>query len=248
MASAVGHALVTGASRGIGRAIAAELARRGWTLHLASRSADALEEVRRELPTGGASAGGTSAERSHRIHPVDLGDMEQVAAFAERLRAEVPRLGLLVLNAGAAISAPLEETSLAEWDRVFDLNVRSPFLLTRELLPALRAATGRVIAIGSVVSTAAYPGQGAYTASKHALYGLTKVLAKELHADGVIVQTVLPGGVATDMVRTMRPDIDSTDLIQPQDVAAAVGSLLDMDGSALTDEIRLRRRGKSPWA
>jgi 3-oxoacyl-[acyl-carrier protein] reductase len=99
-----------------------------------------------------------------------------------------------------------------------------------------------------VVSDAAYSHQGAYTASKHALYGFTKVLAKELHREGIIVQTILPGGVATDMVRRMRPDIDPSDLIQPIDVAQAVGSLLDARGKAVIDEIRLRRRGKSPWA
>jgi len=98
-----------------------------------------------------------------------------------------------------------------------------------------------------VVSRTAYPLQGAYTASKHALYGLTKVLAKELHDDGVIVQTILPGGVDTDMIRTARPDIDPGDLIDPQDVADAVFRLLAQEGNAITDEISLRRRGKQPW-
>jgi 3-oxoacyl-[acyl-carrier protein] reductase len=229
------EALLTGAGRGIGRAIARELGSRGYRLHLTSRTVQDLEIVAGEAESG-----------PHEIYPADLSDPEAVRTLTGNVSTD--RLDLLVVNAGTALAASIEETSLEDWDRVFDLNVRSPFLLVKHLLPHLRAARGRVIVIGSVVSTTAYPNQGAYTASKHALYGLTKVLAKELHEEGIIVQTVLPGGVATDMVRRMRPDIDSSDLIQPSDVAHAVGSLLDETGHAVVDEIRLRRRGKSPWA
>ncbi|MFW5695452.1 MAG: SDR family oxidoreductase [Alkalispirochaeta sp.] len=233
--STVHHALITGAGRGIGREIARELGRRGYRLHLTSRSADELTRVAQETPSG-----------PHGTYPVDLSDPDAVTEFVESLTTD--RIDLLVLNAGTAVSASIETTTPADWDRVFAINVRSPFLLTQALLPRLRAATGRIIVIGSVVSTAAYPNQGAYTASKHALYGFTKVLAKELHPEGIRVQTILPGGVATDMVRRMRPDIDTSDLIQPVDVARAVGSLLDAEGNAMVDEIRLRRHGKSPWA
>ena len=229
------HAVVTGAGRGIGREIALELGRRGYRLHLTSRTADDLDRVSREAPSG-----------PHAIYPADLSDPEHITELGDALSPE--RIDLLVVNAGTALSAAIERTTLDDWDQVFNLNVRSPFLLIRTLLPRIRAANGRIIVIGSVVSTAAYPNQGAYTASKHALYGFTKVLAKELHPEGILVQTILPGGVATDMVRRMRPDIDTSDLIQPIDVARAVGSLLDAEGSAVTDEVRLRRRGKSPWA
>lgn len=236
------QAVVTGASRGIGRAIALTAARRGYRLHLVSRTRAALEAVAAECRAAG------NGDLEPTVRPTDLGDMSQVTDLADALRWDLHGLDLLVVNAGAAVSSSIADTSLDDWDRIFDLNVRSPFVLVRGLLPALRAVQGRIIVIGSVVSTEAYPLQGAYCASKHALYGFTKVLAKELHDEGITVQTVLPGGVATDMVRTMRPDIDTTDLIQPEDVAQAVATLLDMDGAALTDEIRLRRRGKMPWA
>ncbi|HKK47544.1 MAG TPA: SDR family oxidoreductase [Alkalispirochaeta sp.] len=229
------HALVTGAGRGIGREIARELGRRGYRLHLTSRTEDELRRVAEEAPSG-----------PHVIYPADLSDPEQITGLVDALSPD--GIDLLVVNAGTAVSASIEQTSLDEWDRIFNLNVRSPFLLTQALIPRLRVANGRIIVVGSVVSTVAYPNQGAYTASKHALYGFTKVLAQELHQDGILVQTILPGGVATDMVRRMRPDIDSSDLIQPVDVARAVGSLLDAEGSAVTDEIRLRRHGKIPWA
>ncbi|MEX2443269.1 MAG: SDR family oxidoreductase [Alkalispirochaeta sp.] len=233
--TALRHALVTGAGRGIGREIALELGRRGYRLHLTSRTAGDLETVSGEALSG-----------PHATYPADLSIPEEIRRLTDSLSTD--RLDLLVVNAGTALSASIEATSLEEWDRVFELNVRSPFILVKSVLPHLRAAGGRIIVIGSVVSTAAYPNQGAYTASKHALYGFTKVLAKELHQEGIIVQTILPGGVATDMVRRMRPDIDTSDLIQPIDVAWAVGSLLDAKGNAVIDELRMRRHGKSPWA
>lgn len=233
--SAPKHALVTGAGRGIGREIALELGRRGYRLHLVSRTTEDLKSI------AGEARGGP-----HAAYPGDLSNPAMIQDLSKSLSTD--RVDVLVVNAGTAQAASIEETSLEDWDRIFNLNVRSPFLLVKSLLPHLRAAGGRVIVIGSVVSTAAYPHQGAYTASKHALYGFTKVLAKELHPEGITVQTILPGGVATDMVRRMRPDIDTSDLIQPLDVARAVGSLLDTDGNAVIDEIRLRRHGKSPWA
>lgn len=237
-------ALVTGAGRGIGRAIAARLARRGMRLILTSRTKDELERVREEL---------SSEPGPHQVRTADLtsdGEIERLCAAVRDLETQ---LDVLVLNAGTAIAASIEETTLEQWDRVFRTNVRAPFLLVQGLLPLVRAARGRIIVIGSVVSTAAYPHQGAYTASKHALYGFTKVLAREVHADGVLVHSILPGGVGTEMVRSMRPDIDTRELISPEEVAAAVDTVLGpveglpTPGNSIIDEIRLRRRTKEPW-
>jgi NAD(P)-dependent dehydrogenase (short-subunit alcohol dehydrogenase family) len=207
----------------------------------------------RRAPSGDAPgadhpAGREAPPTPPRSFAADLADTAATGRLAAQLREAFPRLDLLVLNAGIAAARSLEETSDAEWDRMFAVNVRAPFVIARELIPALRAAGGRVMVLGSVVSRTAYAHQGAYTASKHALYGLTKVLAKELHEDGVIVQTILPGGVDTDMIHGVRPDIDTTDLIRPEDVADAVLAMLEQKGNAVVDEISLRRRGKQPWA
>jgi 3-oxoacyl-[acyl-carrier protein] reductase len=230
-------ALVTGAGRGIGRAIAGALAVREMQVILSSRSVLELETARASM---------AHAER-HLVEPADLAVEADIYRLTADLKRQFAALDLLVLNAGTAVSAPLEETTLEQWDRVFAVNVRAPFLLVRELLPLLRAACGRIVVIGSVVSTAAYPHQGAYTASKHALFGLSKVMARELHRDGILVHTILPGGVDTGMVRSMRPDIDTGDLIVPDEIAAAVTALLDMGGNAVVDEIRMRRRSREPW-
>jgi 3-oxoacyl-[acyl-carrier protein] reductase len=246
------RAIVTGGSRGIGRAIALGLARQGYTVSITGRDPVRLATVAAEIeavePTADTSGAAGTIPTLHRSFAADLADPEETARLAADLREAFPYVNLLVLNAGIACSRTIAETSDVEWDRIFHVNVRAPFVIARELIPALRVAGGRVMVIGSVVSRAAYPLQGAYTASKHALYGFTKVLAKELHEDGVIVQTVLPGGVDTAMIHGVRPDIDTTDLIRPEDVADTVLAMLQQRGNAVVDEISLRRRGKQPWA
>jgi NAD(P)-dependent dehydrogenase (short-subunit alcohol dehydrogenase family) len=229
-------ALVTGASRGIGRAITTRTAARGMRTILTARDRDALEVTRTAL---------ADAQR-HLVVGADLTRDQEIDSLIDAVRDTTDSLDLLVLNAGIAISATIEETSVEEWDRCMQINLRAPFLLVKALLPLLRRARGTIIAIGSIVSTATYVKQGAYGASKHALLGLIKTLAKEVHPE-VRVHSIQPGGVATDLVRSMRPDIDLDDLIQPDAVAATVESLLDLPASAVVDEIRLRRPGKQPW-
>lgn len=234
-------AVVTGGSGGIGRCIAEALARRGFVVHITGRNEARIEATLRSLEEK------SEPSRAHRGYRVDFTDRAALTDWIAQLRSDIDDLDLLVLNAGTAISRPLEETTLEEWDRIFDVNVRAPFAIVRGVLPLLRNATGRIITIGSVVSRSAYPLQGAYTASKHALHGFTKVLAKELHSDRIVVQAILPGGTATDLIGQMRPDIDPENLIRPESVADAVLMLLDQTGGALTDELHLRRAGKEPW-
>lgn len=236
-------ALVTGASRGIGRAIAHSLAQRGVSLMLVGRNAERLSEAAAEL------------------HPTETPEGVEVATFAADLsRPEAPfrivqaveerfgTLDVLINNAGTAESASISETSPEVWERQMSLNARAPFFLCREALSLLRASTrARIVNIGSVVSHKGYERQGAYAASKHALYGLTKVLARELHPDGIRVHFIAPGGVATDLISEMRPDLDPDKLIQPDEVARAVCFMLEQGESAATDELSLRRDGSEPW-
>jgi 3-oxoacyl-[acyl-carrier protein] reductase len=159
------------------------------------------------------------------------------------------RLDILVNNAGMGVFGPLVDTSTEEWDRVMAVNARGPFLLCREAIPLLRQqAHSFIINITSVVGVKGYANQAAYSASKHAVMGMTRALAKEVHADGIRVHAICPGGVDTDLVRDARPDLDPSVLIQPEEIADLVVFLVTRHGQAVVDEIHVRRAASTPWA
>jgi len=231
-------ALVTGASRGIGRAIAVRLARDGYDALLTGRDRAALEQTATLVREAGREAG---------IIVVDLASPDAPAAIAARVR-EHGGLAVLVNNAGLAPGGLVDSYTVADWDRVMAINARAPFFLTQELLPDLRRARpGYVVNICSVVSRKGYAGQALYTASKHALLGFTKALAREVPTDELRVHAVLPGGVDTEMIRGVRPDIRTDELISPEEVADVVATLVAMKGNAVIDEIEVRRRAKPAW-
>lgn len=230
-------ALVTGASGGIGRAIALELARMGMNLTLCGRREDRLKEVARE----------TGRPEDMLVFAGDLTDETHLTRCVSDTLERFGRLDVLVNNAGMALNRPFEETSTEEFDKILSINVRTPFLLCRQALPALRESKGVILNIGSVVSHNGYAQQAAYTASKHALLGMTRALAKEIWQDGVRVHVISPGGVATDMIRVARPDLDMSGMILPEEVAEMAAYLIDYPGNAVIDEIQMHRPGKEPF-
>ncbi len=181
-------AVVTGASRGIGRAVALGFIKEGYTVWAMARSAEALEGLRREA--------------GEALRPVTLDVTDEaalVAACRTVLQAGTPRV--LVNNAGISISAPLTKTRTEDMARLMAINVTAPYLFCRELIPAMATAGGgRVINIGSVASVRGVPYTSAYCASKHALLGITRSLAVEYARKGVTVNQVNPGWVDTDML------------------------------------------------
>ncbi len=232
-------ALVTGASRGIGRAIAARLAAEGYDLFLTARTVDALADVAADV---------RDARRLAELFAADLSQEAAAASVAAAFAARFSGLNVLVNNAGSAPSGPFEQFTPGEWDRVMRLNAGSPFFLTQALLPLLRQARpGYLINIGSVVSRKGYPEQTLYSASKHALLGWTKALAQEVPTEEVRIHAVLPGGVDTDLVRSVRPDIDTGELISPEEVADVVAPLVSMRGNAMIDQVEIRRSTKGAF-
>ena len=232
-------ALVTGAGRGIGRAIAIALAGEGALLALAARSRTELERVRDEILRNDGHA---------RAFPIDLAQAEAPRLLVSAVVEAYGGLDIIVNNAGAAVNRPFVETTAEEWDRLMAINARAPFLLCREALPHLRkSGHGRIVNVSSVVGSRGYVNQAAYTASKHALTGFTKVLAQEVLADGIRVHLVSPGGVDTGLLAAMRPDLDRSGLTTPAEVADAVLFLLCQEGNAVVDELDIRRPGKTPW-
>lgn len=225
-------ALVTGASRGIGKTLALQLAQDGYDLALVGRDIDSLSAVAAEVPAGTRTV----------CIPADL---EKVASATEIVSKTVETLGgldLLVNCAGLSHKGSFTTVSPEEWDRIFAVNARAPFFICQAALPYLKqSAKPIVINIASVVGFKGYEGQSVYASSKHALTGFTKVFAKEVQPFGIRVHLISPGGVATEMVKKMRPDIAPDELIQPEEIAEIVHFLVTRKGSGTIDQFYIRR-------
>lgn len=232
-------AIVTGASRGIGRAISIALARESATVVLAARSAQHLRETSERVTQAGGKA---------HIVTTELTDEESIKTLVKEVAGRFGRLDVLVNNAGITHSAYLEETTTEDWERLMWVNSRAPFILCREALPLLRKSDrGYIINIASVVGVKGYPQQSAYTSSKHALRGMTISLAEELRGTNIRVHLLCPGGVDTDMVARVRPDIAKDELIKPEELAELVHYLVTHKGNAVVDELHIRRVTSTPW-
>ena len=232
-------AVVTGASRGVGRAIGVAFARDGATVVLAARAADRLRQTAEQV----TAAGGTPETVL-----VDVEDENALKNLVNVTEDRFGRLDILVNNAGITLSARLEETKTEDWDRLFRVNTRAPFILCREALPLLKKSDRAfIVNICSVVGVKSYALQSAYTASKHALRGMTQALAEELRGTNVRAHLICPGGIDTDLIGNIRPDIRKEDLMQPEEIAELVVYLVTHEGNAVIDELHIRRAAAAPW-
>ena len=189
-------ALVTGASRGIGRAIALKLALRGALVAVHyNQAAEAAHDVVRQIEAAGGLAVAIAADLQATTGPQQL-----FAALDPALLARLGhhRLDILVNNAGVGVRATIEDTTQADLDRILQVNFKAPFLIIQRALPRLRDG-GRIINVSSMGTRAAYPAMAAYAPSKAALEALTLLLAEQLGPRGITVNAVMPGATATDM-------------------------------------------------
>jgi 3-oxoacyl-[acyl-carrier protein] reductase len=232
-------ALVTGAGRGIGRSISLALADAGARLFLTARTADQLEGTAREIRARGHEA---------EYLPAEVSSEDGVQAVFGACAKRFGRLDILVNNAGVGISGPLADFPAKSFDTLMAVNVKGLFLCCqqamRTMVPARR---GYIVNISSVVGFKGYANQAAYTASKHAVMGITKSLAVEAQPHGIRVSAVLPGAVDTGLMEALRPDLDKALLMRPEDVADAVLFLLSLSDTAAVDEIYIRRRTSAPF-
>jgi 3-oxoacyl-[acyl-carrier protein] reductase len=228
-------AIVTGAGRGIGEAVAHRLARMGASVVLTARDRARLSALQAAIEKQGG--------RAMQI-PVELTDEKAVAAFGERVAKEYGRCDILVNNAGVgAAGKPLVELTPEEWGRVLDTNLRAPYLMIRAFAPLMIAArSGHIINISSLAGKNPLPNGAAYAASKWGLNGLTYSVAEELRQYGVRVSVIAPGSVDTSFGSGQAPGQgkDRSKMVQPADVAHVVATIVTQAPNSFVSEVLLR--------
>jgi len=231
-------ALVTGAGRGVGRAIAVALAKEGCHVACVARTLAQVTQTAEMVKAEGVRAMATRG---------DVSSEESVEEFTFETATGLGAIDILVNNAGAFAVKSVAETNISDWDEIMNVNARGAFLCIKAVLPSMmHRRQGCIINIASMASLKPYARQSAYCASKHALLGLSKVLADEMREYDIRVTAICPGGVDTDLVRAARPDWTPDVLMDPRDVAQAAVYVAGLSPRAAVDVLPIRRWPAAP--
>ena len=231
-------AIITGASKGIGREIALLFAREGAKLVVTARSEELLRSLSAEIMT----AGGTEPL----CFPLDVKDSEKVDELVDKTLDKFERVDILVNNAGVTRDGLLLRMSDEDWDEVLDTNLKGAFLCLRAVAkPMMRQRAGRIINMASVIGLIGNAGQANYAASKAGIIALTKSAAKELGSRNILINAIAPGFIDTDMTRALSDDIKNAilksipvgKLGQPTDIAKAALFLASDESSFVTGQV-----------
>ncbi|HEX4771017.1 MAG TPA: 3-oxoacyl-[acyl-carrier-protein] reductase [Bryobacteraceae bacterium] len=230
-------ALITGASRGIGKACVHALAAAGHRIVLAARSAEKLEEVAGPIRANGSEAF---------VVEIDLVSLDSIKAAFDKASKEFGRIDILINNAGITKDGLAVRMKAHDWDAVLQTNLSGAFYCIQQVLPAMmRERWGRIVNISSVVGEMGNAGQANYVASKAGLIGLTKSLAQEVGSRNITVNAVAPGFIETDMTHGLNAELkqkmlDQTPLRRigaPEDIASAVRFLVSEEASFITGHV-----------
>lgn len=223
--------LISGASRGIGRAVSLRLAHEGHFVVVLARNAEEIGELEHEIDEAGGKALSIVC---------DVSDEKQVTdAVAEVIR-DFKRIDCLVNNAGIGVFKPAEEISAEDWDRVMDVNVKGSFLLSRAVLPYMKAAgSGHIVGIASDVSKRTFASGSLYTASKYAQHAFFESLRREVRSKGIKVSVVYPGLVDTYFHSEEQGIAKQANFLHADDIAAAVSYILGTPPHVLVDELMI---------
>ncbi len=223
-------ALITGASSGIGLAIARALAEQGCNLILVGRRLAPLQRAGKELGQNGIRVMAKAC---------DVRDPRSVSALAGSVKREFPRVDILINNAGIAhANVPIAKLPFESWKAVIDTNLNGTFLVTREIL-GLMSRGGTIVNNLSIAATRVFAGSGAYNASKHGALGLTNTLREELRSQGIRVIALLPGATDTAIWKTLWPDAPRKKMMSPETVARALVNALLLPENSTVEELTL---------
>jgi 3-oxoacyl-[acyl-carrier protein] reductase len=241
----VPSALITGATGGIGTAIAERLALIGYRLTLSGRDENTLSELAGKLSSAGVELN---------LIQADMAAEADVRALARGHADRFGALDMLVLCAGTGTSGLISGYPMHRFDRQLAVNLRAPFALVQECLPALRKAAAarpahgaRIAAIASLAGIASEPGLAAYSATKAALISLCQSVNSEESSGGVSATAIAPGYVDTDMSAWIRGEVDPAAMIRPSDIAELVVTLTRLSASAVIPTVAVSRPGPSQW-
>ena len=228
-------AIITGAGRGIGRAIARAFAAEGATVVLAARSRADLAAVAAEVREAGGRALAV---------PTDVTQDAAVEALVEQTLTDTGRIDILVTSAGLASFGTVADTKPADWDAMLTLNLRAAIMCCHAVLPAMiRQRAGTILNLSSVASRRALPGAAVYTASKAGLEGFSRVLAEELRPHGVRVGVLVPGAVDTPIWDAMGSTPPRDRMLRPEDVAQAAVLMVSLPPRASLEDLTLLPAG-----
>jgi NAD(P)-dependent dehydrogenase (short-subunit alcohol dehydrogenase family) len=227
-------ALVTGASRGIGQAIAVALAQQGARLALVARSVKGLRQTAHQVENRGAECLVTAA---------DVANEAQVRRVVAEALERFGRVDILVNSAGVAAFRPLEETTEADWDAMLDANLKSPFLLMKHVVPLMvRQGKGDVVNIASIAALHAFSNSSGYCASKAGLVGLSRAVSQEYRTRGIRVVAVCPGAVDTPLWDAAEQPPERSRMLRPEEVAKVVVAALTFSDTGVVDLLQVTPR------
>jgi short-subunit dehydrogenase len=226
------NAVITGASRGIGKAIAQVFATHGYNLYLTSKNESSLLQSMEELRTAFPNI-------SVEGQAFDLAKKEQAQLFGQWISSQADIVDVLVNNAGSFIPGNISDEPEGALESMLEINLYSAYFVTRALLPKMKAAgTGHIFTVCSIASLAAYPGGGAYGISKFALLGFTKNLRRELQPTGIRVTAVMPGAVYTDSWKGS--GVERQRIMEAADIAKMMYAATQLSPQAVVEDIVLR--------
>lgn len=226
------NAIITGAGKGIGRAVAIELAKEGVNIGLMARTAADLDAVAAELASYGVETA---------IATVNVADIEEVNAAVAKVKAELGPIDILINNAGISSFGPFMELEPARWEEIVKVNLFGPYYMTRAVLPEMmERKTGDILNISSTAGKNGAAVTSAYSASKFGLIGMSESLMQEVRKHNIRVSTLLPSTIATDMAKDLKlTDGNPERVMQPEDFAEFMVSQLKLNRRVFVKEAGL---------